>query len=96
MEQYGKIRNGVFIPENEEVKRDFEEYKDLMGFIENTPRNQTQSIIDMEGLVSRYEKLLAPTNSRFIEGARYLEIMYAEALYEDIIARGFIHKRMDG
>lgn len=93
MEKFWKIENGVFIPENEEIKRDFDEYKDLMGFIENTPRNQTQSIIDMEWLVSRYEKLLAPTNSRFIRWADYLTAMYGEALYEDIIARGFIYKR---
>lgn len=92
LQPYWQIEWGFFVPKNEQVKKDFAEFKDLMSFIENTPRDNT-GIIDKQWLMERYLKILDPTNTRFIQKARFLEIMYAEALYEDLLKQGYVLRK---
>jgi len=89
LQRLGIVRGDRAVFENTEVQEKVEKYLHYLNFISNVERDGRGAIQKPEELVSNYRELINE-GTDWILDKRYLQYKYIEAIYNDIIRRGYV------
>lgn len=89
LQRLGIVRGNRAVFENSHVQERITRYLDYLNFISDVERDDREAITDPEGLVDRYRDLLTEETDWILD-KRFLQYKYIEAIYADIIRRGYV------